>query len=139
MRILKTPHLLVPVCGLMALSACETVGEEVAEAVGYEYTAMLTAGAGGTGTGKAEISLDDATNAICTDLELANVGTVTAAHLMGPGGAVIKNIDPPDDNDSEDCDTSTDAVVDSIRANPGAYSVHVVASTGTLTGTLRKE
>ena len=139
MRILKTPHLLASVCGLMVLSGCETVGEEVAEAVGYEYTAMLSAGAGGTGSGKAEISLDDATNTICTDLELANVGTVTAAHLMGPGGVVIKNIDTPDDNDSEDCDVSTDAVIDGIRANPGAYMVHVQASTGTLTGRLRKE
>lgn len=139
MRILKTSHLLVPVCGLMALSACETVGEEVTEAVGYEYTAMLTASAGGTGSGKAEVSLNDASNTICTDLELSNVGTVTGAHLMGPGGAVIKNIDRPDDNDSEDCDQTSDAVIDSIRRNPGNYMVHVVADTGTLTGRLRKE
>jgi hypothetical protein len=139
MRILKTSHLLVPVCGLMALSACETVGEEMTEAVGFEYTATLTAGAGGTGTGKAEVSLNDATNTVCTDLELSNVGTVSAAHLVGPGGALIKNIDAPDDNDSEDCDTTTDAVIDGIRANPGGYMIHVAASTGDLTGTLRKE
>jgi hypothetical protein len=123
---------------LAALTGCETVAEEANEAVGFEYTAMLAPAAGGTGSGKAEISLNDATNMLCTDLELAGV-TMTAGHIVGPGDSVIADIDVPDDNDSDDCDNVTDAQLDAIKANPGAYRVHIAAATGDLWGTLVKE
>lgn len=131
--------LLIALCGSVALAGCETVAEEVNEAVGFEYVAALTSASGGAGSGKAEISLNDATNMICTDLELTQSGTMTAGHIMGPGNAVIADIDVPDDNDSDDCDSVPDGVIDAIKANPGAYSVHVQLSTGDLMGTLRKE
>ena len=123
---------------LVGLGGCETVAEEANEAVGFEYTAMLTPAAGGTGSGKAEISLNDATNMLCTDLELSGV-TMTAGHIIGPGGAVIADIDVPDDNDSDDCDNITDAQLDAIKANPGAFRVHIAATNGDLNGTLVKE
>lgn len=131
--------LLIALCGSVALAGCETVQEEVNEAVGFEYVAALTSSSGGAGSGKAEISLNDATNMICTDLELTQSGTMTAGHILGPGNAVIANIDVPNDNDSDDCDSVTDGVIDAIKANPGAYKVHVQLSTGDLMGTLRKE
>jgi hypothetical protein len=139
MRASTASRLLVSGCALFALAGCETVAEEVNEAVGFEYTAMLAPSGGGSGSGKAEISLNDATNMLCTDLELSSGVAMTAGHIMGPGNQVLADIDVPDDNDSDDCDNVTDGVIDSIKANPGAYYVHIAATTGDLTGPLRKE
>ncbi|HEX8224974.1 MAG TPA: CHRD domain-containing protein [Allosphingosinicella sp.] len=129
---------LASACALVGLTACETVAEEATEAVGFEYTAMLAPAAGGTGSGKAEVSLNDATNMLCTDLELTGV-TMTAGHIIGPGDTVIADIDVPDDNDSDDCDNITDAQLDAIKANPGNFRVHIAAASGDLWGTLIKE
>ena len=134
----KAALALASACALGALTACETVTEEATEAIGFEYTAMLSPAAGGTGAGKAEVSLNDATNMLCTDLEISGVN-MTAGHIIGPGGTVIADIDVPDDNDSDDCDNITDAQLDAIKANPGAFRVHIAATTGDLWGTLRKE
>jgi len=134
----KSAHLLLAACGAMALAACETVAEEANEAVGFEYTATLAPAAGGTGSGKAEISLNDATNMLCTDLELSGV-TMTVGHIVGPGNSVVADIDVPDDNDSDDCDNITDAQLDAIKANPGDFKVHVGTTSGDLYGTLVKE
>ena len=136
---MRTPALLLlAACATGALAGCETVAEEANEAIGFEYTAMLAPSAGGTGSGKAEISLNDATNMLCTDLELSGVN-MTAGHIIGPGNSVIADIDVPDDNDSDDCDNITDDQLDAIKANPGAYRVHIAATGGDLWGTLRKE
>ncbi len=95
--------------------------------------------AGGAGSGQADVTLNDATNTLCTDIELQGVGTVNAAYLVGPDDSRVKSIDRPDDNNSQDCDDTSDALIDAIKANPSAYSVHVETSTGNLHGTLRKE
>ena len=132
----KTAIALASACALAALTGCETVAEETTEAVGFEYTAMLT---GASGSGKAEISLNDATNMLCTDLELSSGVAMTAGHVMGPGDEVVADIDVPDDNDSDDCDNVTDAQLDAIKANPGAFRVHIAATNGDLNGILVKE
>ncbi len=139
MRSFKPVHLLASACAVITLSGCETISEEVNEAVGFEYTATLAPMAGGAGSGKADVTLNDATNTLCTDIELLGAGTVNAAYLNGPGGARVKSIDRPDDNNSQDCDDVSDALIDGIKANPSNYSVHVETSTGNLQGTLRKE
>jgi len=126
--------------GILALlGGCETVAEEANEAVGFEYIAILAPSGGGAAAGKAEISLNDATNTLCTDLELSGV-TMTVGHVVGPGGDAIATLDVPKaGNDSADCDQITDAQLDSIKANPGAFKVHVGTTTGDLFGTLVKE
>ncbi|HET9639370.1 MAG TPA: CHRD domain-containing protein [Allosphingosinicella sp.] len=125
--------------GMIAmLGGCETVAEEANEAVGFEYVAMLAPSGGGAAAGKAEISLNDATNTLCTDLELSGV-TMTVGHIVGPGDTVIATLDVPKDNDSDDCDAVTDAQLDAIKANPGDFKVHVGTTTGDLYGTLVKE
>jgi hypothetical protein len=135
----NTTGLALASVGMLAmLGGCETVAEEATEAVGFEYTAMLAPTGGGTGAGKAEVSLNDATNMLCTDLELSGV-TMTVGHIVGPGNELIADIDVPDDNDSDDCDNITDAQLDAIKANPGAFKVHVGTTTGDLYGTLVKE
>jgi hypothetical protein len=135
----KAAVLLASACTLLALAGCETAAEEVTEAIGFEYTAMLAPMGSGTGGGKAEISLNDATNMLCTDLELTNGVGMTAGHIVGPGNTLIADIDVPDDNDSDDCDNITDDQLDAIKANPGNFFVHIAATTGDLHGVLRKE
>ena len=139
MRRVKSAHLMLAATAALALAGCETVAEEATEALGQEFVAMLSAGAGGSGSGKAEISLNDTSNMLCTDLELSAGVGMTAGHIVGPGGTVIADIDVPDDNDSDDCDNVSDAAIDGIRENPGAYRVHIAATTGDLNGTLRRE
>lgn len=130
---------LISACALFALAACETVAEETTEAVGPEFVAMLAPASGGTGAGKAEIALNDTNNMICTDLELNGAVSMTAGHIVGPGNSAVADIDVPNDNDSDDCDNVSDAVIDGIRANPGAYSVHIAAGSGDLYGTFVRE
>jgi hypothetical protein len=127
--------------GILALlGGCETVAEEANEAVGFEYVAMLAPAAGGTGSGKAEISLNDATNTLCTDLELAAGVVMTVGHVVGPGNTVLATLDVPKaGNDSADCDQITDAQLDAVKANPGDFKVHVGTTAGDLYGTLVKE
>lgn len=132
-------RLLFAATAAFALAGCETVAEEATEALGQEYVAMLAPGSGGSGSGKAEISLNDTSNMLCTDLELYGTVAMTAGHILGPGNAVIADIDVPDDNDSDDCDNVSDSAIDGIRENPGAYRVHIAATTGDLNGTLRRE
>jgi hypothetical protein len=140
MRITKQTLALLafPACAMLA--GCETVAQEANEAIGFEYVAALT---GASGSGKAEISLNDATNTLCTDLELSAGVQMTVGHLVGPGGTLIATLEAPGagdaSNDSEDCDAITDAQLDAIKANPSAFKIHIAATNGDLNGTLRKE
>ena len=81
------------------------------------------------GMGTAHIAINDATNQVCTHLEVRNIDAVTAAHIhqgrAGVNGPPVINLDPPDDNDSDDCDTVADALVDQIRRTPGNFYVNV--------------
>ena len=78
---------------------------------------------GPSGTGKAEVSLNDATNTVCTDLELSAGVQATVAHLVGPGDMLVATIEAPGkndtSNDSADCDSIPDAQLDAIKADPG--------------------
>jgi hypothetical protein len=139
MRTRTTTRLIASAGVLLVLAGCETIAEEATEAIGFEYTAILGPTVGGSGSGKAEVSLNDATNMLCTDLELSPGVNMTAGAILGPGNAPVADIDVPDDNDSDDCDNVTDAQIDGIKANPGAYRVQVNATTGNLSGPLVKE
>ena len=122
--------LLAAACGALALAGCETVDE----VVGSEFRATLTGGnevppADADGWGRADISINDTTDTICTDLEVRSISDVTAAHIhrgsAGVNGPPVVTLDAPDDNDSDDCDTISDALADEIRANPGGFYVNV--------------
>ena len=118
----------------LALAGCETVDEAVNDAVGNQLRAQLNGanepgGGDPDGSGLARVEINDVTNTVCTDLEVRQIGIVTAAHIHrgGPGenGPPVVNLDAPDDNDSDDCDTVDDALVDEIRGNPGGFYVNV--------------
>jgi CHRD domain-containing protein len=129
--------LLVAACGALALAGCETVDEAVNEVVGNNFVANLSGAnevppADPDGWGRARITVNDATNQICTDLEVRDIGDVTAAHIhrggAGVNGPPVVTLDAPDDNDSDDCDSKDDALVDEIRHNPGGFYVNVHTS-----------
>lgn len=122
--------MLIAAGALLALGGCETV----TKVIGNNFAANLSGSnevppGDPDGVGTARIAINDATNQICTDLEVRNISAVTAAHIhrgaAGVNGPPVVNLDPPDDNDSDDCDTATDALVDAIRQAPGAFYVNV--------------
>ena len=121
-------------CGALALSGCETLTEEVNEVIGNNFHATLTGAsevppADPDGAGMARIAINDATNQVCTDLEVRNISAVTAAHIhegrAGVNGPPVITLDAPDDDDSDDCDTASDVLVDRLRRNPSAFYVNV--------------
>ena len=132
---IKSRHWLMLAAGAVALAGCETVKEEVDEVVGNNLRADLNGGnevpgpGDPDGFGKAAIAINDATNSVCTDLEVRDIGAVTAAHIhrggTGVAGPPVITLDPPDDNDSDDCDTVDNALVDEIRNNPAGFYVNV--------------
>ena len=144
-------RLLLAACGAFALGSCETVDEVANEVVGNNFSATLSGAsevppADPDGWGRAKITINDAANTICTDLEVRDIGDVTAAHIHrgapGENGPPVVTLDSPDDNDSDDCDTKDDALVDEIRRNPGAFYVNVHTSAhpnGAIRGQLFEE
>ncbi|MDQ4087637.1 MAG: CHRD domain-containing protein [Pseudomonadota bacterium] len=126
--------LLLAACGGVALAACETVQEVTNDALGNQFRAALNGanvpgGGDPNGSGIARIETNDTTNTICTDLEVREIGAVTGAHIHrgAPGtiGPPVVELDAPGDNDSDDCDTVDDALLDQIRNNPGGFYVNV--------------
>jgi hypothetical protein len=121
----------------IAVAGCETVERTVQDVVGNNFAATLS-GANEVprgdpdGVGTAQIAINDTTNQICTHLEVRNIGAVTAAHIhrgaAGVNGPPVVTLDAPDDNDSDDCDDVTDALVDEIRRDPAGFYVNVHTS-----------
>ena len=120
--------------GAVALAGCETVNRVTNDIVGNNFAATLSGAnevplGDADGSGTASISTNDAVNQICTKLEVRNIGNVTAAHIhrgaAGVNGPPVVPLDAPDDNDSNDCDTVTDALLDEIRRNPGNFYVNI--------------
>lgn len=137
---------LLAAAGALALAGCEHVNE----AVGREFTATLS-GANEVppgdpdGWGEADISINDVTNTVCTDLEVRNIAAVTAAHIhrgaAGVNGPPVITLDPPDDDDSDDCDNVPDALIDDILRDPAGFYVNVHTGdhpNGAIRGQLRR-
>ncbi|MGZ8347152.1 MAG: CHRD domain-containing protein [Allosphingosinicella sp.] len=129
-----TKSLLLAACGAVALAGCETLNEVANDAVGDQYRAQLSGanepgGGDPDGAGLARLEISDATNTICTDLEVRMISPATAAHIhrgaAGVNGPPVVTLDTPDDNDSDDCDEVADALINEIRANPGGFYVNV--------------
>ncbi len=126
--------LLLTAAAAILIAGCETVEQAVTEVVGNDFAAVLT-GANEVppgdpdGAGTARISIDDATDRVCTHLEVRNIGAVTAAHIhrgsAGLNGPPVITLDAPDDDDSNDCDPVADALIDEIRRSPGSFYVNV--------------
>lgn len=131
---LAAKSVLLAAAGALALGACETVDEAVVDTFGNEFRADLNGanelgGGDPDGSGIARVETNDTLNTVCADLEVRQIGIVTAAHIhrggAGVNGPPVVNLDPPDDNDSDDCDTVSDDLIDEIRRNPRGFYVNV--------------
>ena len=127
-------RLLLAACGALAIAGCETVDEAANEVVGNAFEATLSGASevppgDPDGWGRARVTINDAANTICTDLEVRDIGEITAAHIhrgaAGVNGPPVVTLDAPDDDDSDDCDTKDDTLVDEIRNNPAGFYVNV--------------
>ena len=131
---LAAKSVLLAAAGALALGACETVDEAVVDTFGNEFRADLnganeSGGGDPDGSGIARVETNDTLNTVCADLEVRDIGIVTAAHIhrgaAGENGPPVVTLDPPDDNDSDDCDTVSDDLIDEIRRNPGGFYVNI--------------
>ena len=81
------------------------------------------------GAGTARIRVLDSLNQICVRLEVRGISQATAAHIhrgaAGVNGPPVVNLDPPDDEDEDDCDQIGDALADEIQANPAGFYVNI--------------
>ena len=127
-------HALLAACAIFVMAGCESAREEIVEIVGENFVAPLNGAnerprADPDGTGMARVAINDDTNRVCTDLEVRDIGNVTAAHIhrgaAGVNGPPVVTLDPPDDEDSDDCDVASDALVAEILANPANFYVNV--------------
>lgn len=130
----KNGPAILAAAGAVALAGCETVERTVQDVVGNNFVATLS-GANEVprgdpdGAGTAHIAINDATNQVCTHLEVRNIGAVTDAHIhegaAGVNGPPVIPLDAPDDEDSDDCETVSDALVDRIRRTPSNFYVNI--------------
>jgi hypothetical protein len=126
--------LLLASIGALGLAGCATVEEEINEGVGVRLHTNLTGASevppgDPDGSGTAHVSIASALNRICTDLEVREIGVVTAAHIhrgaAGVNGPPVIPLDAPNDDDSDDCDTVADELLDEIVRNPAGFYVNV--------------
>ena len=124
------PATLALVAGL-ALAGCETVADAVKQGMTASMTgAQEVPGPGDTdGSGTAEITIVDATDNVCYDLNVRNIGPATAAHIhrgeRGVAGPPVVTLEAPTDGGSEGCISAPGALADEIEANPAAFYVNV--------------
>ncbi|MFN3387774.1 MAG: CHRD domain-containing protein [Allosphingosinicella sp.] len=143
-----TPSILLIASGAFALAACSTV----ADVVGDEYQAELTGAAvvpgpgDPNGWGRALVDLNPAVPQICTDLEVRDITVpATGAHIhrgaAGVSGPPVVTLDPPDDDDSDNCTTITNELAAQIATAPSDFYVQVHTSDhpqGAIRGQLRR-
>ena len=124
------PATLALVAGL-ALAGCETVADAVKQGMTASMTgAQEVPGPGDSdGSGTAEITIVDATDNVCFDLNVRNIGPATAAHIhrgaRGVAGPPVVTLEAPTDGGSEGCISAPGALADEIEANPAAFYVNV--------------
>lgn len=115
----------------LGLSGCETIADAVQEGMTASLTgAQEVPGPGDPdGSGTAEITIVDATDNICWDLNVRNIAPATAAHIHrgGPGeaGPPVVTMEPPTDGGDEGCVAGPGALADEINANPAGFYVNI--------------
>ena len=138
--------LVLPVLAL-GLAGCETV----ADAVDESYTASMTGAQEVPGpgdpdaSGKAEITVVDATDNVCYEFDVRGLAPATVAHIhrgaMGVAGPPVVTLEPPVDGERDGCVAAPGAIADEIQRNPSAFYVNVHNAeypNGALRGQLRR-
>lgn len=115
----------------LALSGCETVADGVADSsIASLSGAQEVPGPGDIdGSGRAEITVVDATDNVCFDLNVRAIAPATAAHIhrgrMGVAGPPVVPLEPPTDGERDGCVAAPGALADEIKANPSDFYVNI--------------
>lgn len=119
----------------LALTGCETMAVETAEAVETTYRADLRGGAevpgpgDPDGSGTAEVTIVDGADRLCYDLRVSGIAPATAAHIhrgsVGEAGPPVIPLEAPADGSARGCIDASDALTDPIEANPSGFYVNV--------------
>jgi hypothetical protein len=115
----------------LTLVGCETVADAVKQGMTASLTgAQEVPGPGDAdGSGTAEITIVDATDNVCFDLNVRNIAPATAAHIhrgmRGEAGPPVVTLEAPTDGGAEGCISAPGALADEIEANPAAFYVNV--------------
>ena len=126
-------RILVPAALALALglSGCETVADAVKQGMTASLTgAQEVPGPGDPdGSGTAEITIVDATDNICWDVNVRNIAPATAAHIhrgaQGEAGPPVVTLEAPTDGSNEGCVAAPGALADEIEANPAGFYVNI--------------
>lgn len=130
----KAALLIVASVSAFGLAGCETIEEDLTEAAGIRLHANLSGvnevpPGDPDGSGTAQVAVNAVLDRICTDLEVREIGVVTAAHIhrggAGVNGPPVITLDPPDDDDSEECDAVAGSLLEEIVRNPRGFYVNV--------------
>jgi hypothetical protein len=81
------------------------------------------------GSGTANLTLNQGQGEVCFDITVANIGTITGAHIhvapVGEPGPIVVDFDPAT-NGLRNCVSGVDkALIKQIRQNPSGYYVNV--------------
>ena len=127
--------------GLLALAACESMNqslgdslEDVVDNTPWNFRAQLRgaselAGGDPDGTGVANIIVSDTSDMICVELQVHNIGPVTAAHIhrgtSRVNGAPMVTLDPPDGDRTDNCVAVAETLLDDFRYDATGFYVNV--------------
>jgi len=122
---------LIVAASALTLAACETVADTVKEGRVANLTGAAEVPGPGDpdGSGRAEITIVDATDNVCFDLQVSGIAPATAAHIHrgapGEAGPPVVTLEAPADGDSKGCISAPGSLADEIEANPAAFYVNV--------------
>lgn len=129
-----SPALLLATGAAFTLAGCETMADIANDSA---YEASLTGAAeipgpgDSDGTGSAEFTFDWVSGNMCYEMDVANIGPPTAAHIHrgGPGvsGPPVITLEAPasGDGDVSECQDVPEAIRDEIRGSPSSFYVNV--------------
>ena len=118
----------------ITLSACETIAEETQPTLNADLRGAAEVPGPGDpdGDGGAEVSIADALDSICYEIDVVGLDAITAAHIhrgvAGVAGPPVVTLQAPTDGHSEECTGIDGGLADEIRQNPAAFYVNVHTS-----------
>ena len=119
------------IAAALTLTGCETLADTVKQGMSASLTGSQEVPGPGDpdGSGRAEITIVDATDNICYDIKVLNIAPATAAHIHrgapGEAGPPVVTLEAPTDGDAKGCIGAPGALADEIEANPAGFYVNI--------------
>ena len=127
-------RILIPALALAAglgVAGCETVADTVEEGETASMTGSQEVPGPGDpdGSGTAEVTVVNASDSVCYELNVHNIAPATAAHIHrgapGVAGPPVVTLEAPTDGTSDGCIVTPTDLAAEIEANPAAFYVNV--------------